>query len=603
MKYLEFEIKNFKGINHLIIETGNKINTLVGLNESGKTTILESIHWFYEPEIYEVYELLPNGERSNFTNEISVKSKIKLDENDESIINKYLIKNNGFYITEPISEIVVTRKYEFDSSELTDQKRLWEFSLKGRKGKRGKIIYSINSSTHKYGEIFDDCLKYLANLLPPIVYYENFLFDFPNKIYLETTNDKDNIYRSVIQDVMTSLDESMTIEKHLLEREKSEKKHTKRLIASTLDDIGAKITSIVMKAWSEILEPTKNGKDEVDIEITLGDKIEKDEVGYYIEIQVKEGRTRYTISQRSLGFRWFCGYALFTYFRTFRNAQTQNVQFLLDEPASNLHSSAQTKLLDEFDRIPKNSSLIYSTHSHYLINPKRLSGTYVVKNEGKSYKEGFDLNYKSDMTKIMAEKYYRFAAKHPNQEDYFRPILDALDVQPSLLDHIPEVIFLEGRNDYYTFRYIRDQYFPDSEIDKFLFPGAGKDKFSTIVALYLGWGRNFLVLLDDDDGKKTAKRLKKEFGPALENKVFTLRDINESWENYATEDLFLHNDPMRIIAELDPSVQQYEKGWFNKAIEKCWINNIDIDLTKSTLGNFDKLFKFLGKTLESNRTI
>jgi len=61
--------------------------------------------------------------------------------------------------------------------------------------------------------------------------------------------------------------------------------------------------------------------------------------------------------------------------------------FLLDEPASNLHSTAQAQLLKSFEKLP---SLIYTTHSHHMINPKWLEGTYVVKNEGLNYGENDD---------------------------------------------------------------------------------------------------------------------------------------------------------------------------------------------------------------------
>ena len=50
MKYTKFEISKFKGINHLVLDLEKlpqgKIFPLVGLNESGKTTILEAINFF-----------------------------------------------------------------------------------------------------------------------------------------------------------------------------------------------------------------------------------------------------------------------------------------------------------------------------------------------------------------------------------------------------------------------------------------------------------------------------------------------------------------------------------------------------------------------------
>ncbi len=50
MRYTSFEIKNFKGIRSLRLDLDappkGRIMTLVGLNECGKTTILEAIDYF-----------------------------------------------------------------------------------------------------------------------------------------------------------------------------------------------------------------------------------------------------------------------------------------------------------------------------------------------------------------------------------------------------------------------------------------------------------------------------------------------------------------------------------------------------------------------------
>lgn len=82
MKLKYFEIRNFKGIEHIKLDFGSKPNsrvyTLVGLNESGKTTILEAIHFFeahsqsenplelHGYTITDVHKLIPISKRANF---------------------------------------------------------------------------------------------------------------------------------------------------------------------------------------------------------------------------------------------------------------------------------------------------------------------------------------------------------------------------------------------------------------------------------------------------------------------------------------------------------------------------------------------------------
>ncbi len=53
MRFRSFKIKNFKGIKEATLNLGTgeaSIHTLVGLNESGKTTILEAINMFQPDE-------------------------------------------------------------------------------------------------------------------------------------------------------------------------------------------------------------------------------------------------------------------------------------------------------------------------------------------------------------------------------------------------------------------------------------------------------------------------------------------------------------------------------------------------------------------------
>lgn len=55
MHYTQFRFKNFKGIEQMTLKLSGPVTTLIGLNESGKTTILEAIFCFlYGAEDLEV---------------------------------------------------------------------------------------------------------------------------------------------------------------------------------------------------------------------------------------------------------------------------------------------------------------------------------------------------------------------------------------------------------------------------------------------------------------------------------------------------------------------------------------------------------------------
>src|SRR3989344_3286322 len=102
----------------------------------------------------------------------------------------------------------------------------------------------------------------------------------------------------------------------------------------------------------------------------------------YLSFKIRtESKKEFLVKERSKGFKWFFSFLLFT---EFRKKRTSNILFLLDEPASNLHSSAQAKILDALSELSTDSLVIYSTHSHHLINPKWLVCAYICINENLS---------------------------------------------------------------------------------------------------------------------------------------------------------------------------------------------------------------------------
>lgn len=121
MRYRRFEITNFKGIRHLSIDLEERqqgrIHTLVGLNESGKTTILEAIDYFYrggtsdglrsiaktiKPDENDV---VPIGERANFNGKVTITAEIDLDEKDRIEVRRYLQRTYKLQLKELPSSI------------------------------------------------------------------------------------------------------------------------------------------------------------------------------------------------------------------------------------------------------------------------------------------------------------------------------------------------------------------------------------------------------------------------------------------------------------------------------------------------------------------
>ena len=452
MRYKSFHIKNYKGIKDLTLELDNKpitnIITLVGLNESGKTSILEAISLFHNmPEENDVHKLIPKNRKFNFSDTIELSAFMELDENDEMLISSFC-ESIGFKKNKPIRSVTKKLIYTFKNTEFLSEHSgiALEFKFEGLlKTKKKNTIYDNSSNEFSLLEKFIE-----ETLIPSLIYYPNFLFDFPNRIYLEESKSIDSeqkTYRAVLNDIMDTLDEDLSIKEHIVDRLRNKTEGAQEALESTIERLSKQITKVVFGAWGQLFN--SEGK-----EIKLITGIDVSNNLAYLEVKLKEGLNQFKISERSLGFKWFFTFLLFTEFRKNRSSENGEILFLLDEPASNLHSTAQKKLLTTFQNLVSNCRLIYTTHSHHLINPKWLSNAYIIKNKALDYNKEFD--YNSDETEIEAILYKQFIVNHPEQKTYFQPILYAMEYSPSLLEEVPNIVLVEGKNDFYTFRYINE---------------------------------------------------------------------------------------------------------------------------------------------------
>ena len=118
----------------------------------------------------------------------------------------------------------------------------------------------------------------------------------------------------------------------------------------------------------------------------------------------------------------------------------------------------------------------------------------------------------------------------------------------------------------------------------------------------MGWAKNIVILLDGDTGgRKTLKRLNKEFGVVLKNRVFTLGDVDSTFDGISMEEVFVDPDPMKIVKETFPNSSTYKKSEFNTALQDCWINQKNLTLHKYTVLRFKKIFRFLEQKIAENR--
>lgn len=546
MRYKSFRIRNFKGIKDTVVKLrsvgGAGVFAFVGLNESGKTTVLEAIHSFSPDSA--TSELLsgsaqtgvpfkkrvPRHQISYFTGEISVEATLELTELDKSAILTSLKKSHDLQVqdNELPDELKIERHQAFKNGDFQDNYFSLRYVFQVRTGRQKKW----REPTTVERIAIRDAVYALA---PTIAYFPTFVFNFPERIYLTDRGGRLNrFYRQVFQDILDHDGQGYQIGRDIVARVRGDKlvvpwtsflslwgQHDSRpKIQHVMDRSSSAVTRLVFGRWNKIFGEDVRGKEVVlsydvaegEIEDDQGNMSKTNEHDVFVQFQIRDGTRRFPVNDRSLGFRWFFAFMLFTQFRVARSG-SRAITFLFDEPASNLHAAAQQKLIDSFPEIATGDHVLaYTTHSHYMIEPKWLEQTFIVTNRSDSPPSSIvdATSLDDESLDISVSTYREFVNSHPGQTSYFQPILDRLQVVPSRFDIGRKSIIVEGKSDYYILRYAARLL---SMSEPPLLPALGSGTFDSLMSLHLGWNLDYLCLLDSDhQGAVEKARYEREYG-------------------------------------------------------------------------------------------
>lgn len=584
LQYLSFQIQNFKGIKNTTVEftniAGARVFAFVGLNESGKTTVLEAIHSFAPDEATSELlggedglgvpfkERVPRHLLSEFSGAVSVTAKLSVEQQDKDLISKLMSEDKDFEINKAsIPDQVTLRRWQkFENGDLkgayftlvTDVEIKSRSQRKWRKPKTSEEMIAVRDAFYAY--------------VPRIAYFPTFVFEFPKTIFLTDRGEVvDKFYRRVFQDILDFDGRNQTIEKDIVRRVRRQDlvvpwisfltawsgNDDREKIQQVMDRASTAVTKLVFGRWNRIFGEDVKGKEisisydvvEGEKDDNRGNKIKSPEHDVEIKFQIKDGTRRFDVNDRSLGFRWFFSFMLFTQFRVARaGAGAPPLLFLFDEPASNLHAAAQQKLIESFPEIAQNGHVLaYSTHSHYMIEPKWLEQTFIVTNRADAPENSLldQISLDDESLDVKVSTYRSFVNTHPNQTSYFQPILDRLEVVPSKFDLHKASIVVEGKSDYYVMRYAARLL---GLTDLPLIPGLGAGTFKALAALHVGWNLEFVFLLDGDkQGASEKERYVTDFGIKPE-RVVTLNEFVPSLK--VIEDLVDSDAQKTIQAEL-----------------------------------------------------
>ncbi len=213
MRYKSFHIENFKGIKSATINLKTHEVTsvaLIGLNESGKTTILQAIHSFSPDDESKVLygisakadesktDLIPRDQFADFTGSVLVRAEIEISAADKAYVKARLGQKAISVDPESIPDkftVSNVNRYEVGQHKGYTSTASLQFRVKT--GKQQKF----RPTTHEEWKIVWLVIK---ERIPDISYFPTFVFDVPNQIYLtgHETDQVNKFYKKIFQDIL-----------------------------------------------------------------------------------------------------------------------------------------------------------------------------------------------------------------------------------------------------------------------------------------------------------------------------------------------------------------------------------------------------------------
>lgn len=526
MKLNKFRIINYKAI----ADSGecdllaDKITILAGQNESGKTSILEALRDFdVDQEISP--EAKPDG-KDNANPEIICEFSIEksdIEETENDTEDKIEIPKEVREVILKDKAIVIKKSFPSNKYSLAENIiSAWEQSSskkpKENKKAEGEETTTIEAQPEtepkNATELQEKLADKLMRIAPYFVYFEGFNDRLPKKKYIEQIANKDEFGYQAVQDFIKLAE----IDIDRLKTETDDKN-----IDNYLDGKSANVTGDFLTYWTQKIDGVS--------QVKIVAERKHDEKGYYLNFFVKDDDSKKYPEQRSKGFLWFLSF----YLRL--NAESLDKKdigavILIDEPGSYLHSKAQANVLKILEnKIAKENQVIFSTHSSDLIDPKRLNRVRLV------------LNKRGAGTKIN-----KLTAREPGDVDFadaLSPIVAAIgkDLGKGFDLVAKKNVLLEGISDYYYLSALRDKTDFKLGQDVKLIPMSGVFKIEYMASLMLGWGLDFVVVMDRDGNSNQEYKVLTEELNISKDKIFQIEG------GKAIEDMFTQDDFKKFVLQ------------------------------------------------------
>lgn len=521
MRYRSFTIENYRAIKQkLVVDLEKRIVPLVGINECGKTTILQAIFCFDKGNDAEY-----NGKHLE-----NMQNLYETEHKDPPIISAS-IETTPSELESIVSGIIQTYRSSKNSSSdnvLSEYEAMLSEKTKN-KFINLQMIRDLSNKQYAFTNYFDQLPIDLQNkigneiigYLPYILYNDDFNDRPLDSIPISTDEKKTKSgWEAIFDRVFKSTAQSYS----LLSCLKQSDSKTQR---SILSDVEKYLNDALTKEWRKFSPKREK------IAIQLGINVEKSTLDVFIEDDLNGKSRFFNISDRSKGFIWYYNFIMKVRFNPKHTANIKDTIFLLDEPGSYLHEAAQASLCKKLKDISEAQGVvIYCTHSPRLLLPQNipLNNIMIVDKSSKGYISAINIsNYKTTGKKNTA----------------MQPVFEALMIPEYEMIHTNEkIICVEGIYDKYAI-----ELFMSVPSDCRIFASVNAESIINNIQYFISYRKPYVALWDnDEEGKKCYGKAQKIYG-TIESDNFLLLPSKKSGKR-RMEEMFEGVDLEKISKEL-----------------------------------------------------
>jgi predicted ATP-dependent endonuclease of OLD family len=596
MQYRRFFINHYRAIKNTIVTLNGNLIPIIGVNESGKTSILHAILSFDKRKDDYIIEKV-GGEHLDSNNmyefdkkqeQCVVKAEVNFESEDEinsicdeiGVSHADSLKLDLINLFKESRTILVTRIISTDSE---------------------KRKYSIEGLTVA-PELNEKLAESIVIRTPPIIYFNDVhLTDTKEQItfpagYLgekwRPGNSKQKDWRALLEQIFYDATEQQYTLKDFIE---SDTQKTKNDIRRAVEQL---LNTEIIEKWEKLKSKGQglSGDDNTTkLEITLdythvpnepNDKIYQFTFKVIDRSKSKAGK-EFNVLSRSKGFKWFFNFIFKLKYNSDYLDTPGRAIFLLDEPGSFLHSSAQEGLLEQLRENSERNTIVFCTHSQYFLNPEKINinGVKIVnKIDGVVEVKNFN---ETGVAKF---------------EGAWAPLYHALQLNTGIhiFEHsklifgVSKVVITEGITDFYFFDMIQQHtnHIADKSI-KFI-PGAGAGQLKDLISIAIASSDVYLVLLDSDDaGKKAYTQYVKYFLDEQKDNFYKYQSASKT-DNFTLEDFLSEadqNNIKKITTAIDVKHSIISLYFMEKDKQKDFISKLDAN----SISNLSLVFSRLNQ--------